>query len=217
MITLTKDQAAKLSENGTLTIVRPLREQPPEGGGFPLMGSKYLPDTVSFTDDPHGHTCIECDSCKITTIKLQFPVGKSVKCKWVKYKSGAREERMKTVVSYIIYDEVITTVAANRVCPVQKVTNDKWESMGMGDWSHNHREWPVSAFNSLYAKPVMRVVDGKKQYVAWAWDWESWIKLYEYDKRWQTESSAHFDRYNWKDLQLTVHCNPFVEIVTVSI
>ena len=62
----------------------------------------------------------------------------------------------------------------------------------------------------------MRTVDGKEQYVAWAWGWDSWEQSYGHNDKYEEYSYNGVLCQYWDKLKITVHCNPFVEIVTVN-
>jgi len=200
MIPLTKDQAAKLSENKSLTIVRPLVQQPPEGYVYKGMLS--------------GVVYFDYIGCVSHGIKLQFPVGKSVKCK--------EPQRIDAFGFKFFTARKVhsTTIAANRVCRVQEVPIAQWLACGLSvDLFTAYNYGARDHFNSLFAKPVLRTVDGKKQYVAWAWDIMSWWKMYVEDKNLSSldESTLPLEIcFWWKHLPLTVYCNPFVEIFKLN-
>ena len=196
MITLTDTQATRLSENGTLAIVRPLVQQPPEGSEEAgLWDKKY----VVFATTPPIQPCRR---------KIRYPVGKEVKCR--------KRISLDTEVVYAVFT---TTVMANRVCPVQDMNDNEINSTNMTGLHKLRSTWLQSfadAFNSQFAKPVMRTVDGKKQYVAWAWGWDSWEQSYGQNDKYEEYSYNGVLCQYWDKLKITVHCNPFVEIVTVN-
>ena len=192
MLYLKENQVKVLSDNGELTITLPLSQQPPEGCPQMHVYDTYNDHVVIGENLPDPIMC---------KIKLQFPVGKEVKCR--------KRISLDTEVVYAVYT---TTVIANRVRPVQEVTEEEVESMGFSIVNPP----PKGYFNALYAKPRLRTVDGKKQYVAWAWGWDSWEQSYGQNDKYEEYSYNGVLCQYWDKLKITVHCNPFVEIVTVN-
>ena len=217
MLYLKENQVKVLNDNGEITIILPLSQQPPEGyrcEGISIVDGTHSINCAVFTNNTH----YDDPNHDQFSVKLQFPVGKSVKCrKQILSYRNAKTGRKGTV-------DTRTIVTSNRVCHVQKITPPEMklcmgfdpctlildtDSKGFHPAQH-FRDY----FNSQFAKPRLRKVNGKRQYVAWAWD-DGWTKEFS------TSDNYEFDRDplnlvdEWKHLLLTVHCNPFVEMVTL--
>jgi len=194
MIPLTATQVA---QGFPATFVRPLQEQPSHRSI--LLGNENICDKAKFIQFSRPNDCT-------LKVKLQYPVGSVVT-----YEVG-RKRGKHGMTDIEIAD---ATVISIHVCRVQEVT--------MGEVREICYDQVVSPadvgitfskhFNSQFAKPRLRVVDGKKQYVAWVWDWENWVELYSSDSR---LTRGYEGKIYWKRIPLTVYCNPFVEVVTLN-
>ena len=243
MISLTKDQVAMLRENKSLAIVMPLPEQPPEGyrcEGISNDGNVVFANNIHYQDPNYEQLVIKLKYPVGKEVKCKEPwwirdeytnmgfiAGKDCP---VYYQADGEINNAKNKYKWqpasTMPAEAVrfhTAVTANRVCRAQELTWKDIESLGYDIYTEDYGPPEVNPFvadfNSLFGKPVLRTVDGKRQYVAWAWDIMSWWKMYVEDKNLSSldgNTQKHIAKGKWKHLDLAVYFNPFVEIFDLN-
>jgi len=235
------DQIAQLQETGKLTVIVPLKKQPPEG---------YADNQI------YGTLCQFCklsdDNDKIFDCwetQLQFPVGTEVGVRetW-DFGYGYEDEKeyffkdtyiagaAKWHSSATMPDDAIRHKPVVVSCDVKRVQDITCEELYSitntqkpipsehevirFEIKHKFKEW----FNSQFAKPQPRYENGKiVGYECWAWDMKSWFKWYNnYHNTKRLRNKGFYcgnneDNY-WDNKPLTIHTEPcWVEVAELKL
>lgn len=174
----------------------PLRKQPPEGYDlyqFPFIEkmsySRFIKSFGGYTDIP-----------------FQYPISTVIGLKRLIHAinpEGGYDDH------WIVTQEL--KVIKNEVERVQEITIDEIKQLGFMPYTDigmaknpQFRDW----FNSRYAKPRYR--KATDSYECWNWD-----NTIEFDDKYYDFSEIRENIFEyWKGKPLTIHCNPYCEILT---
>lgn len=206
MINLTEAQAKQLVDTSEITVIQPLREQPPKG--YKTLLNVTDAEAVHFSSNYSGVA---------HTIKLRYPVGKAVGCR---ERAALYHPNGASCKGHIDRE---TIVIANRVCPVQEITDAECTAMRWVGFTKDEtpvfdKVYRAHRFNLLYSKPQPRVVAGKlDHYVCWAWNWGSWEYSLNDNYTYCDDPDENTTWHYWNNLPLTVHTDPWVEVAKLKL
>ena len=215
---LEKSGKAKPQESDTAVILEVLKEQPPEGYEFYSVNDEegYVAFVLREQIDDDGNW----EFADGIDIPLQYPIGETI---------GIPESciEIPNPVTHSWYEDIrkFFTVTGNTVKRVQDVNQEEMIKIGFHYWDTNkvsrgvvfpNNEGKIIGFsqwfNSQYAKPRPRRKNREiTHYECWCWDVKSWCDLYSGNKNYTVGSMT----ISWKKKYLTIHPNPYVNLITV--